>query len=110
MVGSVLMHRMRDEGDFALIEPVFFSTCNAGGDCGGHRRLAKNERRLHDATDLAALARCDVVITCQGGDYTTEVCPAAARGRLEGLLDRRGLHAAHEGRRRDHARPGEPAR
>ena len=76
MVGSVLMDRMRAEGDFALIEPVFFSTSNAGGELpAAISGLAKNERRLHDASDLAALARCDVVITCQGGEYTKAVYP-----------------------------------
>jgi len=72
MVGSVLMERMQAEGDFALIEPVFFSTSNAGGAAPA---MAKNETRLHDAHDIAALKRCDIVITCQGGDYTTEVFP-----------------------------------
>jgi len=72
MVGSVLMERMQAEGDFALIEPVFFSTSNAGGAAPA---MAKNETRLLDAHDLDALKRCDVVLTCQGGDYTTEVFP-----------------------------------
>jgi len=72
MVGSVLMDRMQAEGDFALIEPMFFSTSNAGGAAPA---MAKNETRLHDAHDIAALKRCDIVITCQGGDYTTEVFP-----------------------------------
>jgi aspartate-semialdehyde dehydrogenase len=72
MVGSVLMERMRAEGDFALIEPVFFSTSNAGGLAPA---LAKNESKLQSAHDIAALKRCDIVITCQGGDYTNEVYP-----------------------------------
>ena len=72
MVGSVLMDRMQAEGDFALIEPLFFSTSNAGGAAP---RQAKNETRLKDAGDLEALKRCDVVISCQGGDYSTEVFP-----------------------------------
>ena len=72
MVGSVLMDRMQAEGDFALIEPLFFSTSNAGGAAP---RQAKNETRLKDAGDLEALKRCDVAISCQGGDYTTEVFP-----------------------------------
>ena len=72
MVGSVLMDRMQAEGDFDLIEPVFFSTSNAGGPAPA---MAKNEKRLKDATDIAALSKCDVVITCQGGDYTNEVYP-----------------------------------
>jgi aspartate-semialdehyde dehydrogenase len=72
MVGSVLMDRMQAEGDFGLVEPVFFSTSNAGGKAPAQ---AKNEKTLKDAHDLAALKQCDVVITCQGGDYTTEVFP-----------------------------------
>lgn len=72
MVGSVLMDRMQAEGDFGLIEPVFFSTSNAGGKAPAQ---AKNEKTLKDAFDIEALKKCDVVITCQGGDYTTEVFP-----------------------------------
>jgi len=72
MVGSVLMDRMQAEGDFALIEPMFFSTSNAGGKAPS---FAKNETRLHDAHDIAALKRCDIVITAQGGDYSAEVFP-----------------------------------
>jgi aspartate-semialdehyde dehydrogenase len=72
MVGSVLLDRMQAEGDFGVIEPVFFSTSNAGGKAPA---LAKNETSLKDAFDIAALKRCDVIITAQGGDYTTEVFP-----------------------------------
>ncbi len=72
MVGSVLMDRMQAEGDFGLIEPVFFSTSNAGGKAP---KQAKNESTLKDAFDLEALKQCDIVITCQGGDYTSEVFP-----------------------------------
>ena len=72
MVGSVLMDRMQAEGDFALIEPVFFSTSDAGGRAPA---MAKNETTLKSAFDIDALKRCDIVITCQGGDYTTEVFP-----------------------------------
>jgi aspartate-semialdehyde dehydrogenase len=72
MVGSVLMDRMQAEGDFGLIEPVFFSTSNAGGAAPTQ---AKNETKLKDAFDVEALKRCDIVITAQGGDYTTEVFP-----------------------------------
>ncbi|MCI1193562.1 aspartate-semialdehyde dehydrogenase [Calidifontimicrobium sp. SYSU G02091] len=72
MVGSVLMERMRAERDFDLIEPLFFSTSNAGGAAPA---MAKNETTLRDAHDIDALKRCDIVITCQGGDYTTEVFP-----------------------------------
>ncbi|MDM0036356.1 aspartate-semialdehyde dehydrogenase [Variovorax sp. J22P271] len=72
MVGSVLMDRMQAEGDFGLIEPVFFSTSNAGGKAPA---MAKNETTLKDAHDIAALQKCDIVITAQGGDYTSEVFP-----------------------------------
>jgi aspartate-semialdehyde dehydrogenase len=72
MVGSVLMDRMQEEGDFALVEPVFFSTSNAGGAAPS---WAKNETTLKDAYDVEALKRCDVVITAQGGDYTNDVFP-----------------------------------
>ena len=76
MVGSVLMDRMQAEADFALIEPVFFSTSNAGGSLPtAIASLAKNETSLNDANDIAALKRCDIVITCQGGDYTKAVYP-----------------------------------
>lgn len=72
MVGSVLMDRMVQENDFALIEPMFFSTSNAGGNAPPQ---AKNETRLQDAYDIDALKRCDIIITAQGGDYTSEVFP-----------------------------------
>jgi aspartate-semialdehyde dehydrogenase len=72
MVGSVLMDRMQAEGDFALIEPMFFSTSNAGGAAPP---MAKSETTLYDAHDIAALKRCDIVVTAQGGEYTTEVFP-----------------------------------
>jgi len=76
MVGSVLMERMQAEGDFGHIEPIFFSTSNAGGALpAAVAPLAKNETALHDAYDIAALKRCDIVITAQGGDYTAEVYP-----------------------------------
>lgn len=72
MVGSVLMQRMQDEGDFAHIEPVFFTTSNAGGKAPA---MAKNETILKDATDIAELSKCEIIISCQGGDYTIEVFP-----------------------------------
>jgi aspartate-semialdehyde dehydrogenase len=72
MVGSVLMQRMQEEGDFAHIEPVFFSTSNAGGKAPS---MAKNETVLKDANDIAALSKCDIILTCQGGDYTGEIFP-----------------------------------
>ncbi|SEL09401.1 aspartate-semialdehyde dehydrogenase [Roseateles sp. YR242] len=72
MVGSVLMDRMAQERDFDLIEPLFFSTSNAGGKAPA---FAKNETQLQSAFDIDQLKRCEIIITCQGGDYTTEVYP-----------------------------------
>ena len=72
MVGSVLMDRMQAEGDFEHIEPVFFSTSNAGGNAP---QMAKNEKKLFDAYDIDALKRCEIVISTQGGDYTADVFP-----------------------------------
>jgi aspartate-semialdehyde dehydrogenase len=72
MVGSVLMDRMVEEKDFDLIEPMFFSTSNAGGKAPA---MAKNETTLQDAFNIEQLKRCDIIITAQGGDYTTEVFP-----------------------------------
>jgi aspartate-semialdehyde dehydrogenase len=69
MVGSVLLQRMREEGDFARLEPVFFSTSNAGGASPKEA----DGVALKDATNLRNLANCDVLISCQGGEYTTEV-------------------------------------
>ncbi|MDP4301624.1 aspartate-semialdehyde dehydrogenase [Leptothrix discophora] len=72
MVGSVLMDRMQAEGDFDLFEPMFFSTSNAGGPAPA---MAKNETKLQDAFDIDALKRCEIIITAQGGDYTSDVFP-----------------------------------
>ena len=73
MVGSVLMQRMVEEGDFAFIEPVYFSTSSIGGKAptlGG-----KEGGILQDAMSIDALKQMDIVITCQGGEYTKEVFP-----------------------------------
>jgi aspartate-semialdehyde dehydrogenase len=72
MVGSVLMQRMREENDFALIEPVFFTTSNVGGKAP---EFATGAPALKDAKDIDELKKLDIVISCQGGDYTTEVFP-----------------------------------
>ena len=71
MVGSVLMQRMREENDFALIEPVFFTTSNVGGE----GPVEAGGALLKDAKSLDELRRMDIIVTCQGGDYTTEVFP-----------------------------------
>lgn len=73
MVGSVLMQRMAEEGDFAHIDPVYFSTSAAGGEAptlGG-----KGGGVLHEASSIETLRQMDVIVTCQGGDYTKEVFP-----------------------------------
>ena len=72
MVGSVLMQRMQQENDFALIDSVFFSTSNAGGQAPA---FAKSNAPLKSALDIDALREMDVIITCQGGDYTKEIYP-----------------------------------
>ena len=106
MVGSVLMERMAAEGDFDLIEPVFFTTSDTGGKAPAH---ARNETRLQDANDLEALKRCEIDRHLPGRRVHQGRLPAAARRRLERLLDRRRQDAAHEGRRGDRPRPGQPA-
>lgn len=71
MVGSVLMQRMREEKDFDHIDAVFFTTSNVGGEAPAEARGAS----LKDAYDLKALMAMDTLISCQGGDYTTEIFP-----------------------------------
>ena len=73
MVGSVLMQRMREENDFAKIEPVFFSTSNAGG--AAPEVPNAGDAKLADARSVDALAKMDVILTCQGGDWTGEMFP-----------------------------------
>ena len=72
MVGSVLMHRMRSERDFESIEPVFFTTSQVGGK---GPEVGKDVPALMDANSVDALQAMDVIVTCQGGDYTKEVYP-----------------------------------
>lgn len=72
MVGSVLMERMQAEGDFADIEPVFFTTSNVGGEAPA---VASGLPALKDAFSVADLKQLDVIVTCQGGDYTNEIFP-----------------------------------
>ena len=73
MVGSVLMQRMVEEGDFELIEPSFFSTSAAGGK--GPSIKGRETGPLIDAGDVTALARQDTIITCQGSDWTSAMYP-----------------------------------
>ncbi|SDR78709.1 aspartate-semialdehyde dehydrogenase [Pseudomonas oryzae] len=72
MVGSVLMQRMLEERDFDLIEPVFFTTSNVGGQGPS---IGKDIAPLKDAYSIDELKTLDVILTCQGGDYTSEVFP-----------------------------------
>ena len=72
MVGSVLMQRMLEERDFDLIEPVFFTTSNVGGQGPA---VGKDIAPLKDAYSIDELKSLDVILTCQGGDYTNEVFP-----------------------------------
>lgn len=81
MVGSVLMDRMREEGDFADIAPTFYSTSNAGGQAPD---IGKAVDALHDANDIDSLKQQDVIISCQGGDYTKAVFPALRKAGWEG--------------------------
>ena len=72
MVGSVLVQRMREERDFDHLEPVFFSTSQAGGKGPS---IGKPVENVKNATDLAELKKLPVIISCQGGDYTNEIYP-----------------------------------
>ncbi len=77
MVGSVLMQRMCDENDFSLIEPVFFTTSNPGGKSPAFAAMAGRGDLppLKDARSINELRMMDIIISCQGGDYTTDVFP-----------------------------------
>ncbi len=82
MVGSVLMQRMKKEGDFSLINPVFFST----SDIGGHVPLwADGSGSLQDAYDISILRKLPVILTTQGGDYTTEIYPKLRKSGWKGI-------------------------
>ncbi|WIO73069.1 aspartate-semialdehyde dehydrogenase [Porticoccaceae bacterium LTM1] len=70
MVGSVLMERMRAENDFADINPIFFTTSQVGQE-----GPAEANATLKDATDISELTKMDIIVTCQGGDYTKEIYP-----------------------------------
>jgi aspartate-semialdehyde dehydrogenase len=72
MVGSVLMQRMQAERDFDFIDPHFFTTSNVGGKAPA---IGKDVAPLKDARDVAALKTMDIIVTCQGSDYTSEIYP-----------------------------------
>lgn len=84
MVGSVLMDRMVQENDFADIEPIFFTTSQLGQPgptLGGH---LNNVEPLQDANDIESLAKLDIIVTCQGGDYTKAVYPELRKAGWDG--------------------------
>src|SRR5262245_28836194 len=81
MVGSVLVRRMREERDFEQIDPVFFSTSQAGAAAP---EIGKRVPAVKDARDLAALSANDVLISCQGGDYTKEMYPRLRQAGWDG--------------------------
>jgi aspartate-semialdehyde dehydrogenase len=81
MVGSVLVQRMREERDFDHIEPVFFSTSQAGGK---GPEIGKSAAAVKDATNVTELKKLPVIISCQGGDYTNELYPKLRREGWQG--------------------------
>lgn len=85
MVGSVLVDRMLAEGDFAHINPVFFSTSNAGGPAPTFDGVEAEEPTLQDAFDIDTLAKLPIIVTTQGGDYTKEVYPKLRAAGWNGL-------------------------
>lgn len=96
MVGSVLVERMRAERDFDLIEPLFFSTSQMGS---GAPRIGKDAPPVKDARNLDELAAADILISCQGGDYTGEIHPRLRSAGWNGYW----IDAASALRMKDHA-------
>src|SRR5690349_17910584 len=85
MVGSVLVKRMREERDFDSISPVFFSTTQAGGQAPPvGNTLGKPVPAVKDAKNLDELTAMDVLISCQGGEYTTEIYPKLRQAGWQG--------------------------
>jgi aspartate-semialdehyde dehydrogenase len=81
MVGSVLMQRMMEENDFVLIEPQFFTTSQVGGK---GPNVGKETPALLDAKDINALKVMDAIVSCQGGDYTSEIYPQLRKSGWQG--------------------------
>ncbi len=96
MVGSVLMQRMLEEQDFDLIDPVFFTTSNVGGEGPA---IGKDIPTLKDAYDINELKALDVILTCQGSDYTDAVYPKLREAGWEGYW----IDAASALRMKDHS-------
>ena len=81
MVGSVLMQRMREENDFELIEPVFFTTSQTGQ---AGPEVGKDVPPLKDAKNIDELKAMDAIISCQGGGYTEAVYPELRKAGWQG--------------------------
>ena len=81
MVGSVLVQRMREERDFEHVEPVFFSTSQAGGKGPA---IGRDTPPVGDAMDVASLKALPVIISCQGGDYTNDIYPQLRKAGWQG--------------------------
>ena len=81
MVGSVLMQRMMEENDFAEIEPQFFTTSQVGGAAPN---IGKDSAPLKDAGNIIDLSAMDIIVTCQGGDYTSEIFPQLRKAGWQG--------------------------
>jgi aspartate-semialdehyde dehydrogenase len=96
MVGSVLVQRMREERDFDHVEPVFFSTSQAGAKGPA---IGKTTGAVADANDVAALKAMPVIISCQGGDYTSAIYPKLRAAGWKGYW----IDAASALRMKDHA-------
>jgi len=84
MVGSVLMDRMVKENDFANIEPIFFTTSQLGQPGPTLNGHLGNVAPLQDANDIESLAKLDIIVTCQGGDYTKAVYPELRKAGWDG--------------------------
>src|SRR4026208_2211802 len=81
MVGSVLVPRMRGGRDFDLVDPVFFSTSQAGSTGPS---IGKTVPAVKDANDVSALAAMDILISCQGGEYTADIHPRLRKAGWKG--------------------------
>jgi aspartate-semialdehyde dehydrogenase len=81
MVGSVLVQRMREERDFDLVDPIFFSPSQAGGTAPS---IGKTVPAVKDANDVTALAAMDILISCQGGEYTADIHPKLRKAGWKG--------------------------
>ncbi len=81
MVGSVLMQRMMEENDFGEIKPQFFTTSQTGGAAP---KVSKESPALKDANDIVELQKMDIIVTCQGGDYTSAVFPQLRKSGWQG--------------------------